>query len=175
MSRTRSTVKMRQKAATNLPQCADFLTSRIYPHLLPSPEGFSHGQALPLPFGTFLSPRIGRGWDAECPRKSPARQPWSCPAQDHALCVNSPSPFPGHVRSQPVIRLRPGEPQRRRQSVHVHKPSVSSRHPRRVRTWLRVNRPSIVWLAARRQGMTPPLPCEFHLDDARFAGRQACD
>jgi hypothetical protein len=35
-----------------------------------------------------------------------------------------------------------------------------------------VNRPSIVWLAARRQGKTRPAAREFHLDDARFAGRQ---
>jgi hypothetical protein len=46
--------------------------------------------------------------------------------------------------------------------------SVSSPHPRSVHLRLRVNRPLIVWLAARRQGKTPPLPCEFHLDDARF-------
>jgi hypothetical protein len=34
---------------------------------------------------------------------------------------------------------------------------------------LRVNRLSIVWLAARRQGSFALLPFDFHLDDARFA------
>jgi hypothetical protein len=34
---------------------------------------------------------------------------------------------------------------------------------------LRVNRLSIVWLAARRQGRFALLPFDFHLDDARFA------
>ena len=34
-----------------------------------------------------------------------------------------------------------------------------------------MNRPSIVWLAARRQGKTRPAAREFHLDDARFAGK----
>jgi hypothetical protein len=32
-----------------------------------------------------------------------------------------------------------------------------------------VNRLSIVWLAARRQGRFALLPFDFHLDDARFA------
>ena len=43
-------------------------------------------------------------------------------------------------------------------------------HPRQIHLLLRVNRPSIVWLAARRQGRFALLPFDFHLDDARFAG-----
>jgi hypothetical protein len=50
--------------------------------------------------------------------------------------------------------------------------TVSSPHPRRVHLRLRVNRPSIVWLAARRQGSFAVMPGDFHLDDARFAGSQ---
>ncbi|MGA9777503.1 MAG: metallophosphoesterase family protein [Verrucomicrobiia bacterium] len=34
---------------------------------------------------------------------------------------------------------------------------------------LRVNRLSIIWLAAHRQGSFALLPFDFHLDDARFA------
>ncbi|PYJ96690.1 MAG: hypothetical protein DME23_19420 [Verrucomicrobia bacterium] len=42
-------------------------------------------------------------------------------------------------------------------------------HPRQIHLRLRANRPSIVWLAARRQGRFALLPFDFHLDDARFA------
>jgi len=41
-------------------------------------------------------------------------------------------------------------------------------HPRQIRLRLRANRPSIVWLAARRQGRFALLPFDFHLDDARL-------
>jgi len=81
------------------------------------------------------------------------------------------SPKTVHVRSQSVTVFSP-RPHPRPQPVHVREQSVSSPHPRRVHLRLRVNRPSIVWLAARRQGKTRPAAREFHLDDTRFAGRQ---
>jgi len=48
-------------------------------------------------------------------------------------------------------------------------------YPRQVCLRLRVNRLSIVWLAARRQGSFAVMPGDFHLDDARFAGSQTGD
>jgi hypothetical protein len=109
------------------------------PPLVASPGGFSHGQALPLPFVTFLSPQSGRGCDTECPRHSSACWSWLCPVHDRAQHGNRPHPCPGLVRSRSVAAFSPW-PQPRPQSVHVHKPSVSSPHPRRVHTRSRVNR-----------------------------------
>jgi hypothetical protein len=73
------------------------------------------------------------------------------------VSVASPCPWPCPGRDRP-------------HPARVRELSVSSPHPRRVHLRLRVNRPSIVWLAARRQGKTRPAAREFHLDDARFAG-----
>ena len=53
--------------------------------------------------------------------------------------------------------------QPRPQSLHVHELSASNLRPRRVHTRFRVNRPPILWLAARRQGSFALLPFDFHL------------
>ena len=129
---------------------------------------FKTGHALLLPGGRFLSPRSGRGLDAECPRHRPACWPWPCPVRDRVQSETSPQPRLDRNQSVSVVVSGP-------------RMSAASPCPRTIRVqsasapgspWLRVNRPSILWLAARRQGKTPPLPREFHLDDARFAGRK---
>jgi len=79
---------------------------------------FKRGHALLLPRGRFLSPRSGRGLDAECPRNSPASQPCPWPVRDRVQSETSPHPLQGRGRGQSVIVSWPC-PQPRPQSVPV--------------------------------------------------------
>ena len=144
------------------------MTWRICRHLLPSPEGFSRGQALLLSSLRFLSSRSGRGLDAEYPRHRPACWPWLCPIRDRVQSASAPRPCPGQVPDpvRPHPRPRPVRDCAPAANVRVQS-AYAPGSPR-----LRVNRPSIVWLAARRQGSFAVMPGDFHLDDARFVGSQ---
>jgi hypothetical protein len=82
---------------------------------------FKTGHALLLPGGRFLSPRSGRGLDAECPRNSPASRPWPWPVRDRVQSETSPHPLHDHGRVQSVIVSWPC-PQPRPQSVPVRVP-----------------------------------------------------
>ena len=79
---------------------------------------FKTGHALLLPGGRFLSPRNGRGLDAECPRHRPASRPWPWPIRDRVQSATSPQPRRDHGRIQSVTVICPC-PQSRPQSVHV--------------------------------------------------------
>jgi hypothetical protein len=90
-------------------------------------------------------------------RKQFASSPRPCPqpVHDHVLAT----PAAASVVS-PCLRSCPGHDRPHPARFLELSVSVSSPHPRRVHLRLRVNRPSIVWLAARRQGKTPPLSYE---------------
>ena len=122
---------------------------------------FKTGHALLLPGGRFLSPRSGRGLDAECPRHSPASRPWPCPVRDRVQSETSPHPCHARGRVQSVTVSWPC-PHPRPQSVHVRdrvraanvrvQPvSVNNPHPRPVRSGA--------------QSMTVSSPCSWTVRD----------
>ena len=82
---------------------------------------FKTGHALLLPGGRFLSPRSGRGLDAECPRHRPACWPWPCPVRDRVQSETSPHPCHARGRVQSGTVSWPC-PQPRPQSVPVRVP-----------------------------------------------------
>jgi hypothetical protein len=104
---------------------------------------FKTGHALLLPGGRFLSPRSGRGLDAECPRNSPAH-----PLHDHgrvqSVTVSWPCPQP---RPQSVPVRVPV----RAEAVRDQSTSANYPCPRPVRS--------------RAQSMTVSSPCSWTVRD----------
>ena len=122
---------------------------------------FKTGHALLLPSGRFLSPRSGRGLDAECPRHSPASGPCPCPVRDRVQSENSPHPRRDRVRVRSVTVFSP-RPQPRPQSVpvrdrvraaNVRSQPVSANYP--------CPRP----VRSRAQSMTVSSPCSWTVRD----------
>ena len=120
-----------------------------------------HTQALPLRQRRFLRPQNGRGLNAECPRHSPARQPWPCPVRDRAQSENSPYPRHDRVRVQSVTVFSP-RPQPLPQSVHVRDRIRAANV--RVQP-LSVNNPCPCPVRSRAQSMTASSPCSWKVRD----------
>jgi hypothetical protein len=93
-----------------------------------------------------LSPRSGRGLDAECPRHRPASRPWPCPVRDRVQSVTISWPCP-HPRPQAVhvrVGVRPA-------NVRTKPVSMNNPCPRPVRN--------------RAQSMTVSSPCSWTVRD----------
>ena len=118
---------------------------------------FKTGQALLLRQRRSLRPRNGRGLDAECPRHSPARQPWQCPVRDRVQSENSPHPRHGCAHVQSVTISWPC-PHSRPQPVH----DCDRGRAVTVRTQpVAVNNPCPRPVRGRAQSMTLSSPCSW--------------
>jgi len=128
---------------------------------------FKTGQALLLRQRRSLRPRNGRGLNAECPRHSPARQPWQCPVRDRVQSENSPHPRHDRVRVQSVTVFSP-RPQPRPQSVHVRDRGRAANI--RVQP-LSVNNPRPCPDHSRAQSMTASSPSSWTVRDRVESGK----
>ena len=128
---------------------------------------FKTGQALLLRQRRFLRPQNGRGLNAECPRHSPARQPWQCPVRDRVQSENSPHPRHDRIRVQSVTVFSP-RPQPRPQSVHVRDRIRAANV--RVQP-LSVNNPWLRPVRSRAQSMTASNPCSWKVRDRVESGK----
>lgn len=128
---------------------------------------FKTGQALLLRQRRFLRPRSGRGLDAECPRHSPASQPWPCPVRDCVQSANSPHPRHGCAHVQSVTMSWPC-PHPRPQPVHDR---GSGRAVTVCTQPVAVNNPCPRPVRSREQSRAVSSPCSRTVRDRVESGK----